>query len=73
MKKIALGLIKFYKVFLSKPLTSVFGGGCRFTPTCSEYAYDAFEKHGVFRGFFLTSKRILRCNGMSAVKFDPVS
>lgn len=49
-----------------------FRGGCRFTPTCSEYAYDAIEKYGTIKGSGLSLKRIMKCNPKSVVKFDPV-
>ena len=45
---------------------------CRFTPTCSEYALEAFRKRGFFAGFILTVWRILRCNPFSKGGFDPV-
>ena len=41
-------------------------------PTCSEYAYQAIEKYGVFKGGFLSIKRILRCNPFCKGGFDPV-
>ena len=51
-------LIKFYRVCISpyKPPT------CRFTPTCSEYALEAFRKYGPFKGLWLTVRRLLRCH-----------
>ncbi|WP_110954562.1 membrane protein insertion efficiency factor YidD [Anaerosinus massiliensis] len=68
MKKFFILLIKFYRIFLSplKPPT------CRFVPTCSEYALIAFEKYGVFRGFYLTLKRILKCHPFHPGGYDPV-
>ncbi len=70
MKKIALVLIKLYQFGLS-PL---FGGRamCRFTPSCSEYAKQAIEKHGVLRGVWLGLKRILRCRPGGGFGYDPV-
>ncbi len=61
-------LIKFYRVCISplKPPT------CRFTPTCSEYALQAFRKHGPFKGFVLTVWRLLRCNPWGGSGYDPV-
>lgn len=61
-------LIKFYRVCISplKPPT------CRFTPTCSEYALQAFRKHGPFKGLALTVWRILRCNPWGGSGYDPV-
>lgn len=68
MKKIFILLIKFYRVFLSplKPPT------CRFVPTCSEYALNAFERYGVVRGGYLTIRRILKCHPFHPGGYDPV-
>ena len=45
---------------------------CRFTPTCSAYAIEAFRKRGFFVGMILTISRILRCNPFSKGGYDPV-
>jgi len=45
---------------------------CRFAPTCSEYAHDAFLAHGFFRGLRLSLSRILRCHPLRKGGFDPV-
>ena len=45
---------------------------CRFHPTCSEYAAEAVEVHGAFKGSALAARRLLRCNPWSAGGFDPV-
>lgn len=45
---------------------------CRFTPTCSEYAAQAIEKHGVVKGACISAWRILRCNPFSQGGDDPV-
>ncbi len=68
MKKLFIGLIKFYQKEIS-PYTR---RACRFTPTCSQYAVEAFEVHGAFKGFFLTLYRILRCNPFCKGGYDPV-
>ena len=47
-------------------------GYCRYTPTCSEYSYQAIEKYGVAKGLILSSWRILRCNPLSKGGFDPL-
>ena len=69
MKKVLIGLIKFYKKYLSgtKPYPT-----CKYTPTCSEYGIQAIEKHGAFKGSLLTIWRILRCNPFSKGGYDPV-
>lgn len=45
---------------------------CRHIPTCSNYAIEAIEKHGLIKGCFLTLKRILRCNPFGTSGYDPV-
>ena len=45
---------------------------CRFTPTCSEYAVEAVERHGVLKGTALAAKRVLSCNPFSRGGYDPV-
>jgi hypothetical protein len=68
MRKSLIICIIIYKHLLS-PL---FPPQCRFYPTCSEYAIQALEKYGIFKGLFLSFKRILRCHPLSAGGFDPV-
>ncbi|MBQ9802571.1 MAG: membrane protein insertion efficiency factor YidD [Clostridia bacterium] len=69
MKYICIWLIRFYRKFLS-PLKG--GACCRFTPSCSAYAIEAFQKRGFFVGMILTVWRILRCNPYCAGGYDPV-
>lgn len=69
MRRVCIALIRFYQKYLS-PLKS--HPSCRFTPTCSAYAIEAFQKRGFFVGFALTVWRILRCNPFSAGGYDPV-
>ena len=57
MKKILIKLIKLYQ---AAPLLSHYK--CRFYPTCSNYAIEALETHGTFKGSFLAIRRILRCH-----------
>ncbi|MBR5817716.1 MAG: membrane protein insertion efficiency factor YidD [Clostridia bacterium] len=68
MKHVMIWLIRLYQKFISpiKPAC------CRFTPTCSQYAVEAFTKRGFFVGFALTVWRILRCNPFSKGGHDPV-
>ena len=68
MKHLCILLVRFYQKFLS-PLKRPC---CRFTPTCSQYALEAFEKRGFFVGFGLTVWRILRCNPFCPGGYDPV-
>ena len=68
MKRFFIFLIRLYQKHIS-PYTRP---ACRFTPTCSQYAVEAFETHGAFKGFFLTVYRILRCNPLCKGGYDPV-
>lgn len=69
MKKILLGIIRFYQKYLSgaKGYSS-----CKYYPTCSRYAIEAIEKYGAFKGGLLAAWRILRCNPFSIGGYDPV-
>ena len=69
MKKMLLGLILFYRRRIS-PMKKK--GVCRFYPTCSQYAYEAIEKYGAFRGGALALWRIIRCNPFSKGGYDPL-
>ncbi len=64
--KCAVFIVRAYQILLS-PL---FGGQCKYHPTCSHYAIGAFEKHGVSRGLAKTVWRILRCNPFSPGGID---
>lgn len=68
MKALALGLIRFYKRYISANLPS----SCRFEPTCSTYTYEAIERYGVIRGSWLGAKRIARCHPLNPGGYDPV-
>lgn len=72
MKNILLFILTFYKRFISSFIVSLFGPSCRHQPTCSEYAYQAIEKYGVFKGGILAVKRILKCNPFVAPSYDPI-
>lgn len=69
MKKIILAAIRFYR----KHLSAVHGPCCRFIPTCSQYALEAVEKYGAWRGSVLALRRLLRCHPFyHGDMFDPV-
>ncbi len=61
-------LIRFYQKFLSPLL----GPSCRFHPTCSNYALEAYGTHGFPYATWLTVWRVLRCNPFSKGGYDPV-
>ena len=61
-------LIRFYQVVISN-LTPA---ACRFEPTCSHYALEAIQKHGIFKGIWLSIKRISKCHPWGKSGFDPV-
>ena len=68
MKYLLLLLIRFYQKVISPCL----GPHCRFTPTCSQYAYEAVSKYGFIKGGFLAVKRILKCHPWHEGGYDPV-
>jgi len=58
MRRLLIGLIGLYQY-------------CRFTPTCSHYACEVVAKYGVWRGIWLSMKRVLRCNPWNPGGYDP--
>ena len=68
MKYVMIWLVGLYRKFIS-PLKRPC---CRYTPTCSAYAIEAFKKRGFIIGMILTTWRILRCNPFSKGGYDPV-
>ena len=62
------GLIYFYKYCISPFLPHM----CKYTPSCSSYFLTAIKEYGAVKGFFIGTKRILRCNPFSKGGYDPV-
>ena len=60
--------IKSYQIIISPLL----GPSCRFTPTCSQYAVEAIQKYGPFKGSWLSLKRIIKCHPWGGSGYDPV-
>lgn len=68
MKHLLLAALRFYKAQVSPALPAA----CRYSPTCSEYAMEAVERHGALRGSLLAIRRVLSCNPFSHGGYDPV-
>lgn len=68
MKFIFVKIIRLYQIAISP----IFPASCRFYPTCSNYSIEAISKHGVLKGLFLGTKRILKCHPFHEGGFDPV-
>ena len=71
MKSLLLWLIRFYRGQISPMRPPC----CRFMPTCSQYALEAVELHGVCKGGWLAFKRILKCQPLhrqKSIEYDPV-
>ncbi len=68
MKGFALELIRLYQLTLSLVLPP----SCRFTPTCSQYTYEAIARFGFFKGVWLGVKRISHCHPFNPGGYDPV-
>ena len=68
IKKIATSFIRLYQLTFS----ALVGNCCRFQPTCSEYAKEAYRKYGLFKGTKLTVWRLLRCHPFAKGGYDPV-
>jgi putative membrane protein insertion efficiency factor len=71
---ILVGLVTLYRWTLSPAKTFLFGplAGCRYTPSCSQYAQEAIRAHGAARGSWLAAKRICRCHPWGECGHDPV-
>lgn len=68
MRKLFILVFRAYRLAISPLL----GQNCRFHPSCSEYAIEALEKHGGWRGSWLAIRRVARCHPWHAGGYDPV-
>lgn len=68
VKKVFLFLIRLYQLGISPYI----GPHCRFTPTCSRYAYEAILKYGALKGGYLAVQRLLKCHPFHEGGYDPV-
>ena len=67
IKKILIGIVKVYQ-----KIPGSFHGYCKHVPSCSHYMIEALETHGVFKGLYLGTIRILKCNPFGTYGYDPV-
>ena len=68
MKTILMGIIRLYQMTLSRALPPT----CRFTPSCSQYSFEAIDRYGALRGGWMAVKRISRCHPFNPGGYDPV-
>lgn len=68
IRLLLLALIRFYQLFISPFLAP----SCRFTPSCSRYAYEAIQLHGALKGVLLGAGRLARCHPFHPGGYDPV-
>lgn len=68
IRKLLIGLIRLYQ----KAISPLFPPSCRFYPTCSTYAVQALERHGVVRGGWMDVRRISKCHPWHPGGYDPV-
>lgn len=68
LKTSVLKGIRFYQ----NAISPLFARHCRFTPTCSQYMYEAINVHGLLRGLMLGMKRLLKCHPFYPGGYDPV-
>ena len=68
----AIVLIDLYRIAISPVLRAALGPACRYEPSCSHYAREALQRHGLVRGAWLSARRICRCHPLGGHGYDPV-
>ena len=71
MRRLLMAMIRFYQ----REISPMSPPCCRFIPSCSAYAMEALEKYGVWKGGWLSLRRVLRCNPFhrqETIEYDPV-
>ncbi|MEE3241275.1 MAG: membrane protein insertion efficiency factor YidD [Pseudomonadota bacterium] len=68
LNKVAIKLLRLYQLIIS-PLI---GPSCRFYPSCSQYSIQAFENHGLIKGFYLSFKRLSKCHPGNSGGIDEI-
>ena len=72
MKKIVIAPFVVWIRFYQMAISPFLGNNCRFHPTCSHYMLEALKTHGLLKGLYLGTKRILRCHPWGGSGYDPV-
>lgn len=67
-RRLLAGLVRAYQIFISPLLPP----SCRFTPSCSQYALEAVQRHGALKGSWLAARRLARCHPWNRGGYDPV-
>jgi len=68
LSRLLVALVRGYQVVISPLLPA----SCRYTPSCSQYAVEALQRHGAFKGSWLAARRLGRCHPFRAGGYDPV-
>jgi uncharacterized protein len=68
VKQLLLGAIRLYQMTISR----IMPPSCRFTPSCSEYGFEAIRKYGAIKGSWMAIKRVSRCHPWNPGGYDPV-
>ena len=72
MRKLALLFVSKSIRFYQYAISPHYPPRCRYVPSCSEYAYEAVQKYGIFKGLFLALKRVIRCHPFHPGGYDPL-